>query len=319
MGSGAAIGKRLQFRETMPTQFAPIAVFAYRRTAHLAAVLDSLERCPGFASSDVYIFSDGPRDDAAAADVQSVRQMLALRMRSNMTVVEAPRNRGLANSIIAGVTDLCNQYGRAIVIEDDLVVSPALLTWFNGALDRYQNESAVWQVSGHQFAVPQFRERCDGAFLNFSTSWGWATWARAWRGFDPSATGWEALGRDPVLRDRFDLHDAYPYASMLEQQMTGKIDSWAIRWWWSMFCANALALFPPRTLVSNIGQDGTATHQPSRLVQMLRPMQTASTMDEAPDFPAIAALDEIAQKALETQLRRMRSPGWARALMARLK
>lgn len=303
----------------MPTQFAPLAVFAYRRSTHLAAVLDALERCAEFASTPVFVFSDGPRDAAAAIDVAAVRQMLAKRARPNMMVIEAPQNRGLANSIITGVTDLCDRYGRVIVIEDDLVVSPALLTWFNQALDRYQDQDKVWQVSGHQFAVPQFRERRDGMFLNFSTSWGWATWARAWRGFDPSATGWRSLGNDSVLRDRFDLHNAYPYADMLERQMTGKIDSWAIRWWWSMFRAGALALFPPHTLVSNIGEDGSATHRPSRLVQLLRPMQTSSVMEVMPGFPAATIADNTAQDALEAWLRRMRNPGWVRALMAQFK
>lgn len=298
------------------TQLAPIAVFAYRRTAHLAAVLDSLERCPEFAASPVYVFSDGPRDAAAESDVRDVRQMLAGRARPNMTIVESPRNRGLANSIIAGVSDLCDRHGRAIVIEDDLVVSPVLLAWFNHALDRYRDEARVWQVSGHQFPAPEFQSRDQGMFLNLSTSWGWATWDRAWRGFDASATGWQAVTQDQAVRDRFDLNGSYPYAEMLEQQMRGEVDSWAIRWWWSMFRADALGLFPPRTLVSNIGEDGTATHKPSRLVRLLKPMEAPALMQAVPDFPRTVMVDDAAQQAVRDFLRRSQRPFWKRLLAA---
>src|SRR3990170_2949831 len=152
---------------------APIALFTYRRTDLLGAVLDSLEACAEFADSDVFVFSDGPKNAAAAEDVERVRALIRGRLRPNMTLIEAPENRGLANSIIAGVSRLCDEYGRAIVIEDDLVVSPALLTWFNAALDHYADDSRVMQVSGHAFDVPALRERRDGLFLPITTSWGW--------------------------------------------------------------------------------------------------------------------------------------------------
>jgi hypothetical protein len=296
------------------SQFAPVAVFAYRRTAHLVAVLDSLELCPEFAASPVYVFSDGPRD-GATADVQAVRTMLTQRKRPNMTIVESQCNRGLANSIIAGVSELCDRYGRVIVIEDDLVVSPALLGWFNEALERYQDVENVWQVSGHQFAAPEFLRRGQGMFLNLSTSWGWATWARAWRGFDPAATGWESVQHDPALRRRFDLDGSYPYSEMLERQMRGEVDSWAIRWWWSMFRTGALGLFPPRPLLSNIGEDATATHKPSRLARILQPA-APPVMTQVPEFPPAIAVDVVAQRDVHAVLRRARRPVWQRALAA---
>jgi hypothetical protein len=302
----------------MTSSRAPLALFAYRRTQHLAAVLDSLERCPEFSDTPVHVFSDGPRDHNAVADVAAVRAMLAARRRSNMTIVEATANRGLARSIIAGVTELCSSHGRVIVIEDDLVVSPATLTWFNAALDRYADAQSVWQISAHQFAVPQFRDRGEAMFLNFSTSWGWATWDRAWKGFDPDAPGWEQLAQDSDLRRRFDCGGAYPYAHMLEQQMGGKIDSWAIRWWWSMFRNSALGLFPPRPLVSNIGEDGTATHAPSLLTRLFTPSQQTNLAQTAPDFPPTVAPDAYAQAALENRLRRRNGRfAWGRSLLAR--
>jgi hypothetical protein len=243
---------------------APIALFTYRRTDLLGSVLDSLEACPEFSQSDVFVFSDGPKDAFAAAGVTQVRALLRKRQRPNMTLVESQENLGLANSIIAGVTRLCDEYGRAIVIEDDLIVSPALLTWLNAALDRYANERQVMQVSGHAFDVPALRSRREGVFLPVTTSWGWATWKRAWSKFDPEARGWSAIKTDRALRRRFDLESCYPYSKMLERQMNGEVDSWAIRWYWTCFILNGVTLFPPRSLIANEGNDATATHRGMR-------------------------------------------------------
>jgi hypothetical protein len=284
------------------SQCAPIAIFAYRRTAHLARTLDALERCPEFSASPVWVFSDGAKGAGDMAEVAAARALVASRMRPNMTLIEGAQNRGLASSIIAGVNDLCDRYGRVIVIEDDLVVSPALLRWFNAALTRYADEPRVWQVSAHQFDVPAFRARKEGMFLRLSTSLGWATWKRAWANFDPSARGWETIRHDPALRAQFDLDNAYPYATMMERQVAGEVDSWAIRWWWSMFQGQALGLFPPRPLVTHTGDDETATHKPSRFARILH-SSDAAVMTECPGLPDAVVQDAGAQRAISDFLR----------------
>ena len=289
--------------------FAPIVVFAYKRVKHLARTLDALERCPEFASSSVTIYSDGAKSDADRADVAAVRSLLANRRRPNMTIIEAPFNRGLANSIIAGVTEQCNRSGRVIVLEDDLLLSPIGLTWFNLCLNRFQDDEKVFQISAHQFPVHALARRQTGMFLSLNTSWGWATWKRAWDRFDCSASGWERLRDNASLRRRFDLNDAYPYARMMEEQMAGKIDSWAIRWWWSVFCAGGLGLFPPQSLITDIGNDGTATHPRSRMHRLVSARPKTADI-RLPTLPNIVAVDQHAQRSVENYLRRHTQ--WAR-------
>lgn len=242
-------------------KYAPIALFAYRRTDLLGAVLDSLEACPEFSATDVYVFSDGPKNEHARADVEAVRVLVRDRMRPNMRLIEAQDNLGLSQSVIGGVGRLCREYGRAIVIEDDLLLSPAILAWFNAALDRYIGERRVMQISGHMFNSTAFEGRNEGFFLPMATSWGWATWDRAWKAFDPDAAGWEVLIRDRAARKRFDLDGNYPYTKMLRRQMAGRINSWAIRWNWTLFKNDGLSLYPPQSMVSNEGLDSTATHR----------------------------------------------------------
>ncbi len=239
---------------------APIAFFAYRRPIHAKASLESLSRCEGAEESELFIFSDGAKGEADRKSVEEVRKLIASRKWcGRVNIIERDRNLGLAASVISGVTELCERYGRVIVLEDDLVLSKYFLDYMNAALDRYEDEEKVMQVSGHMFPV-KIDIDDDAFFLPMATSWGWATWQRAWKGFDGEMKGYEELKKDAKLRKRFDLDGSYPYFEMCEAQKEGKIDSWAIRWYLSVFMHEGLTLLPVRSLLENIGFGPDGTH-----------------------------------------------------------
>lgn len=240
--------------------FAPIVIFCYRRADHARKAITALAQCPEFDRSPVIVFSDGPKWPQDESDVHATRKAVRDLLGDRATYVEAKQNKGLANSIVDGVSQVCDQYGQAIVIEDDLIVSQGFLAFMNEALVRFRDDPKVMQVSGYMFPVEAFRNRTRAVYLPFTTSWGWATWSRAWKLFDPLAHGAEGLKSDRALRRRFNLDGTYDYARMLEQQLRGEIDSWAIRWNWSVFFTGGLVVYPPVTLVENIGFDGTGTH-----------------------------------------------------------
>lgn len=245
--------------------FAPIIIFAYRRSEHLKRTLQSLKQCKEFADSPVIVFVDGPRDIADQNDVNATRDIAQKTLGATARYVFRETNMGLARSVIAGVNEIISQYGRVIVVEDDLCVSPKFLEFMNQALDRYAVDDSVFQISGYMYGNPELESQTTALFLPFIGSWGWATWQRAWRTFDPEATGWQCLRTDSAARRRFNLDDSYEYATMLFRQMTERRQSWAIRWYWSVFKANGLVLYPPVSLVKNIGLDGTGTHGKGRL------------------------------------------------------
>jgi hypothetical protein len=145
-------------------------------------------------------------------------------------VIESDTNRGLAKSIVSGVTELCERYGRVIVLEDNFALSPDFLRYMKTALDGYENEPNVYQVAGYMFPVEHPREP-DAFFMPMTSTWGWATWQRAWKIFDWSATGWEEMRRNTRERKRFDLDGTYPYSAMLEKRLAGENDSWSIPRW----------------------------------------------------------------------------------------
>jgi hypothetical protein len=241
-------------------EYAPVVVFCYRRPDHLRRTLESLMHCDGFELTPVIVFGDGPKNPEQVEAVEQTREMARTLLGDRAEYHFREMNAGLARSVITGVGDVIGRFGRAIVIEDDLELAPGFLTYMNRALERFADNDRVWQVSGYMFDVPEFKSRSEAFFLPMTVSWGWATWKRAWDQFDLLAAGWERVDSDPSLRRRFNLEGAYDYATMLKRQMSGRLDSWAIRWYWTVFKANGLALFPPVTLVRNNGFDGSGSH-----------------------------------------------------------
>lgn len=239
---------------------APVALFVYNRPDHLCRTLNSLCANPEAARTDLIIFSDGPRDDASAAAVRAVREIISdVTGFGSVRVVARKRNHGLANSVIAGVTSIIERHGRVIVLEDDIITASTFLHYMNEALDRYATKGRVCQIAGYQFPA-DLKGAPEAFFTPITTSWGWATWARAWRLLDKEGVGLARLDADPALRLRFDLDGAYPYYDMLKSWKAGETDSWAIRFHLGVFLNNGVALHPRESLVSNIGLDGSGRH-----------------------------------------------------------
>ena len=242
---------------------APIALFTYNRPEHLRRTLESLASCPESSESRLIVFSDGPRNPLDEPGVARCRAIVEERAWCRaVELVARPSNLGLARSIAQGVAQVASRWGRVIVVEDDLLVARRFLTYMNEALARYEEDALVFQISGHSFPASGYARSRGSSFLPFPTTWGWGTWHRAWSRYDATMTGSEALDRDEALRERFDLNGAYPYHRMLRAlRRRGRLgDSWGIRWYWSMFRNDGLALYPHRTLVAHLGEDGSGTN-----------------------------------------------------------
>jgi hypothetical protein len=242
------------------TDFAPIVLFAFNRPGHLNQALIALSHNAEFHLSPLFIYCDGPRNKGDYLNIEQTRAIANQWPHPNKMVIEAQINQGLAESVIAGVTQVLNRFGKVIVLEDDLVVDKAFLSFLNRALRKHQDDSRILQISAYMFPIPEFLGRSETLFLPNISSWGWATWSRAWAKFDPSASGWELLLSNKRMRKEFDVGGSYAYSDMLLRQLNGEIDSWAIRWNWSVYCSSGLVLYPPVSLVKNIGFDGSGRH-----------------------------------------------------------
>lgn len=238
---------------------APIALFAYNRLTHLRQTVEALAENDRATQSDLFVFSDGPRNPGVAEAVQQVRDWLpSIRGFKSVSVVMRPQNLGLASSIISGVTELVNRYGRVIVLEDDMVTSKYFLQYMNDALELYEGEEQV--VSVHGYVYPVSTKLPDTFFLRGADCWGWATWRRGWNLFERDGRKLlKELEARALCRD-FDFEGTAHYTNMLRMQIEGRNDSWAVRWYAAAFLAGKLTLYPGRSLVYNIGNDGSGQH-----------------------------------------------------------
>ena len=238
---------------------APIALFVYKRPEHTRRTVEALQRNELAAASDLIIFSDGPKTPADFCMVAEVRSYLStITGFKSVTVCEQETNRGLANSIIAGVTEVVNQYGRIIVLEDDLVTSPYFLRYMNEALVLYEHEEKV--ISIHGYTYPVKKQLPETFFLPGADCWGWATWLRGWALFESDSSKLLEQLQLKKLVKTFNVMGSYPFFKMLQDQHDGKIDSWAICWRASAVVNGKMTLYPGHSLVKNIGLDGSGIH-----------------------------------------------------------
>lgn len=238
---------------------APILLFAYNRPRHLQRTVEALAQNPLAQDSELFVFADGARTEDDREDVDLVRSYIhTIEGFKTVHRVERDRNYGLAANIIDGVTRVVNEYGRVIVLEDDLVTAPGFLQFMNDALDTYADEPRVGHIQAYDFTQ---NPRLPETFLiNFTGSWGWATWQRAWQHFNPDGQYLLDELRRRHLTHRFDFNGKYGFTRMLRRQVEGKNNSWAIRWNASLFLQDILSLNVGRSLVQNEGFDGSGTH-----------------------------------------------------------
>ena len=255
----------------MNNRYAPIVLFVYNRLEHTKRTIEALQKNNNASKHELFIFSDGPKR-GEEENIKQLRNYLEeIEGFKNVNIINSPRNKGLANSVIDGVTQIIEIFGKVIVLEDDLICAPSFLDYMDEALILYEGQKQVYSITGYSYLSEEEKQNVpDTYFLPIMSSWSWATWKDRWDKFDSKAKGYTKLHKDKRLRSKFNYFDSYDWASMLENQMKSrfiqfltrsrKIDSWAIRWYWTLFNNNGLSLFPRDSLVINIGMDGSGTH-----------------------------------------------------------
>lgn len=237
---------------------APIVLLAYNRAEHLQRAVDSLKQNAEAAQTDLYIYCDGAKTSADEPLVERVRTIArSVDGFKTVNLVMRQHNMGLASNVIDSVTQVLDTYGRVIVVEDDLVVTPYFLQFMNDALETYKDEEKVGHIQACDFTHAPLP---DTFLIQWTGSWGWATWKRAWQYFNPDGKALLAQLRSRKLTRRFDFNDKYGFTRMLRRQTQGKNDSWAIRWNASLFLEGILSLNVGRSLVANEGFDGSGTN-----------------------------------------------------------
>lgn len=242
----------------------PIVLFVYNRPWHTQQTVEALRRCELAAESDLYIFADGPKNNATEeqkAKIHEVRKYIhTIDGFHSVRIKESETNKGLANSVISGVSKVIEKHGKVIIVEDDIVPHPFFLRFINEALVFYHNDKRIFSIGGFNYGIPLPPEyNKDVYIVHRAESWGWGTWADRWKDVDWDINDAQSFFDSRRKQKRFN-RGGDDMSGMLRAQLEGKIDSWAIRWDYHLYKHNAYCLRPVKTLVSNIGCDGSGIH-----------------------------------------------------------
>lgn len=243
---------------------APIVIFTYRRYT-VKKVIDSLLENRLSNQTDLIIYSDGNKNQEDLKDILKVREYLyTIKGFKSLKIIESDKNKGLASSIINGVTEVINKYKRIIVLEDDLVVSKDFIQFMNDALNFYNDNAKIYSISGYGPKLPCLKNYTKELYLTIrSSSWGWASWENRWNKIDWEIKDFQEIKNSKKLQNKFNQggNDLY---KMLELQMLGKIDSWAIRWCYNQYKFNQFTIYPKLSKIINDGfEDDKGTHNNS--------------------------------------------------------
>jgi hypothetical protein len=263
-------------------QLAPIVLFVYNRPWHTQQTLNALAKNELAAESILYVFADDAKSNATEEDLKKINQVHAIVKNQKgfkeIQLIKREKNYGLADNIVSGVTEVVNKFSKVIVLEDDIITSPYFLKFLNDGLNLYENSGNVYSINSYMFPI-----ECKEAttFLSFlaTSSWGWATWSEKWKVYKSDINYKSVIQNNKFLKARFNFAD-YNYVSLLDNK-----NSWAIKWYYSVFIRNGLGLFTTNTLSKHIGAGEDATHVKTNFNQMdlyCKPINVK--LNEAIDF-----------------------------------
>jgi len=243
---------------------APIVLFVYNCPWHVRQTLESLSRNLLADQSELFVFADGPKFNASEEDKDKIKEVRNIVKEKewckSVKLIESEINKGLADSIIQGVTQIVNNYGRVIVLEDDLILSKFFLKYMNEALDFFEKEPRVMHIAGHSFPLKGIKQNIY--FLNYVSPIGWATWENRWVYFEKDA--------DLLISKLNDLPDfnlvnfncgfGNEFYEQLIRNADKRLKTWAVKWHTSIFLNGGVTLFPKHSLIDNIGFDNSGEH-----------------------------------------------------------
>jgi hypothetical protein len=246
----------------MTSSLAPVVLFTYNRPSHTSQALHSLMNNDLAGETELIIYCDGPKEGIREEELNKIEEVRKIvrekKWCGDVKIIESKTNKGLANSIVSGVSEVLNKYGKIIVLEDDMLTSTCFLKFMNDALNLYENDEEVVCINGYIYPVK--KQLPETFFIRGADCWGWATWKRGWNCFETDGKKLLSALEEKNLTAAFDFNSSYPFTRMLIDQIAGKNDSWAIRWYASAFLKNKLTLYPAESFVRNIGNDKSGFH-----------------------------------------------------------
>ncbi len=294
---------------------AAVILFVYNRPEHTLATLQALAANQLAEQSKLYIYADGPKNDAQDKDRKKIEEVRHIIRQENwckhIEIIEQKHNIGLAKSIISGVSEVTEKHGKAIILEDDIVTSPGFLSYMNDALRLYEQEEKVMHISGYMYPVEA--QLSETFFYNNPSCWGWATWQSAWQYFNTDTA--DLLKKiKQKSTEHFNINGSYNFLEHLELNLTGELNTWAIYWYASVYLNDGLCLHPQRSLTQNIGMDGSGVHCDFNRAYDVNELAQSIAVKPIP-----LEISGVAREAMMQFYNKLNNPSWSQRIYRKLR
>ena len=174
--------------------------------------------------------------------------------------VYADENMGCKNRVYTGISHVLEREKYCIIIEDDILPSQDFFPYCEELLKMYEDDPRVMMVSGINLVRSHILDK-PYTFSCFPGIWGWATWARAWKEYDPDVSDWPQRKADGSLVGIFGKKRYFFHKRDIESVYTKKKDTWDIQWDYCRHVHGGLGIVPRENMIRNIGFDrDDATH-----------------------------------------------------------
>lgn len=249
----------------MNTEFAPIALFVYNRPEHTKSTIEGLLSNPESSNTNLYIFADGPKKNISEKDLTKLNEVRSfihtVKGFKNVYIEELSTNKGLAPNTIDAMSKMFNKFDKVIMFEDDDVPSPFFLSYMNRCLNKYEKDPTIWCVSGYTDTSYLTPHGSDDLFLvNRPSSWGFGTWRRCWNKVIWDLGTLKGIFKHRDIINKFNKWGGNDSAEILFNTFDGISSSWSIRYNFAAYLNNAYTILPNKSLIFNIGCDGSGTH-----------------------------------------------------------
>jgi Glycosyl transferase family 2 len=236
----------------------PVVIFGYNRPDRISELLRSLEKCEGSKETKIYIFIDGPKTEKDKKKVMETYNISKMDWSfKSKEVILSHKNKGLANSVIYGVSEIINKFGRVIVLEDDLVVNPNFLKVMNSMLDCYEKDEDIWAICGYSFPINLNSLEADWYAVKRASSWGWASWRNRWNSVEWDLDILLDKNKEKLKSLFQDIPDS---KMMIFNFQNNYINSWALRGTLNQYFLNKISLSPKNSIIKNNGFNLEGTH-----------------------------------------------------------
>ena len=240
--------------------YAPVILFTYRRLKTLKRTINSLQKNNISNNTQIYIFSDGPKNSNDYNDVIKVRNYLKkIKNFKQKKIIFRKKNIGLAKNIIDGTTQVLSLKKKAIILEDDILVSENFLEFMNYCLDTFNDNKKIWHINGWNYPIELNATKEDIFYWRGMHCWGWATWSNRWKKFQKNPEKLiNSFSKDQ--KHKFNYDGNTNFWGQIKRNYDKKIDTWAIFWYASIFKNKGLCVSPKESCTFNIGNDKFATN-----------------------------------------------------------